>query len=116
VICKSSDGEACSSQGGWEQGWMVFQDANNSGLRESAEPVITHERALGAQLRMSGNLNVTRYISFTPAGSAVLTGGGFQAGTLTICNSSVDAAEARQIVLNAVGRARVQRKLVNSCI
>src|SRR5687767_7278791 len=40
VVCKSSDGVSCASTGGWEQGWVVFHDANNNGSRESGEVIV----------------------------------------------------------------------------
>lgn len=115
VLCKSADGVGCASTGGWEQGWMVFHDTNNNGARDGSEPVIRRESALAASLRLSGNQNVSRYVSFTPSGMTRLIGGGFQAGTLTVCNYSAEAGEAREIVLNAVGRPRVQRSTVAMC-
>ena len=42
-------------------------------------------------------------------GATKLVGGGFQAGTLTLCRQSGRAGEGRQIILNAVGRPRVQK-------
>ena len=115
VICKSADGQVCSTSGGWEQGWIVFHDANNNGLREPAETIIQREQPLAASLRLTGNLNVAKYVSFVPSGATKLVGGAFQAGTLTVCRHSADAGEARQIVLNAVGRPRVQKTAVTSC-
>ena len=38
VLCKSADGVCCASTGGWEQGWMVFHDSNNNGVRDGSEP------------------------------------------------------------------------------
>ena len=67
-------------------------------------------------MRLSGNQNVSRYVSFTPTGATRLIGGGFQAGTLTVCRESAEAGEARQIILNAVGRPRVQRSTVASAV
>jgi type IV fimbrial biogenesis protein FimT len=115
VLCKSADGMSCATTGGWEQGWIVFVDANSDGMRESAEAVILREERLSNSLRLTGNLNVVRYVSFAPTGATKLAGGGFQAGTLTLCTYSLEAGEARQIVLNAVGRPRVQRTFVTSC-
>jgi type IV fimbrial biogenesis protein FimT len=70
---------------------------------------------LSSSMRLTGNQNVARYVSFTPTGSTRLIGGGFQAGTLTACRLSPFGGEARQIVLNAVGRPRVQKSAVSSC-
>jgi type IV fimbrial biogenesis protein FimT len=115
ALCKSADGASCAATGGWEQGWIVFQDANNNGLRETSESIIQRELPLSVNLKLTGNQNVARYVSFAPTGATRLVGGGFQAGTLTVCRESLNGGEARQIVLNAVGRPRVQRAAVSSC-
>jgi len=115
VLCKSADGELCSSAGTWSQGWIVFDDANNDGLRGSTEAIIQRELALSPTVRLTGNLNVARYVSFTSTGATRLVGGGFQAGTLTFCKQSGYGGEARQIILNAVGRPRLYKTSVVSC-
>src|SRR5438105_12540648 len=33
AICKSEDGVLCGAAGGWEQGWIVFEDHDRDGLR-----------------------------------------------------------------------------------
>lgn len=113
VLCKTADGVVCAERGGWEQGWMVFQDTNNNGERDSNEVVIQRIQPLAASLRLTGNSTVARYVSFLATGGTRLVGGGFQAGTLTVCNQS--AGEARLIVLNAVGRPRIQKVGSTSC-
>ena len=67
-------------------------------------------------LRLSGNLNVAKYVSYTPTGEARLASGGFQAGTITLCNPSLQREEARQIVISSVGRPRVQKAQVAQCV
>jgi type IV fimbrial biogenesis protein FimT len=115
VLCKSGDGVSCSLTGGWEQGWIIFHDGNNNGLREIDEQIITREARLATSVRLTGNQNVARYLSFSPTGATKTVGGSFQAGTLTVCNQSASRNEARQIVLNAVGRPRVQKATLTSC-
>jgi type IV fimbrial biogenesis protein FimT len=115
ALCKSADGDTCATSGGWEQGWIVFHDANNNGVIDAGEPVIAREQALPAAFRLTGNQNVAKYISFEPTGSTRMVGGAFQAGTLTLCRQSPTSNEARQIILNAVGRPRVQRLQIASC-
>ena len=115
VLCKSSEGVVCSPTGGWEQGWIIFHDSNNNGLRDGFEIIIQRESSLSAEIRLVGNLNVERYVSFTATGATRLIGGGFQAGTLTVCNQSAEPGEAKQIVLNAVGRPRVQTTAISTC-
>src|SRR5688500_7674674 len=57
VLCKSADGESCAQTGGWEQGWIIFHDANNNGAREGSETMIQREAALAGELKFTGNLN-----------------------------------------------------------
>jgi type IV fimbrial biogenesis protein FimT len=115
VMCKSADGAACSADGGWEQGWIVFHDPSGNGSREADEPVVQRVEGLPPGFRLRGNLNVARYVSFVPSGATRTAAGAFQAGTLTVCRASLDAAEARQIVISAVGRPRVQKVTLASC-
>jgi type IV fimbrial biogenesis protein FimT len=116
TMCKSAQGGSCSAEGGWEQGWIMFHDENNNGEREGAEQVIAHHAPLASHLRVTGNTPVARYVSYTAIGTTRLIGGGFQAGTLTVCSTAGGPAAARQIVLNALGRPRVQKATVASCV
>jgi len=115
VVCKSNNGASCATAGGWEQGWIVFHDSNNNGTRETGEHLVQHTQALSSDLRLSGNLNVSRYVSYAASGSAKLSSGAFQAGTITLCNVSTRATDARQIIMNSSGRPRVQKTPVASC-
>jgi type IV fimbrial biogenesis protein FimT len=115
AMCKSPDGVTCVATGGWEQGLIVFHDANNNGSRGSGEPVVYRMEALPPGFRLMGNFNVQRYVSFSSDGAAHLMSGAFQAGTLTLCRQSEASAEAREIVINSVGRVRIRRTTVPSC-
>jgi len=116
TMCKSADGESCSTAGGWEQGWLLFHDENGNGRREAGEEAIGRHEALAFHLRLTGNTPVARYVSYSAVGATRLVGGGFQAGTLTLCSTTAQPAAARQIILNAVGRPRVQQATVPSCV
>ena len=109
VICKSGDGSSCSTSGDWEQGSIVFHDANDNGLRELDELLIQRGEALPDDYRFAGNQNVRHYISFDPRGMT------HQAGTLTLCNRSTEPATARQVVISMVGRPRIQKTSVAFC-
>jgi type IV fimbrial biogenesis protein FimT len=115
AMCKSSDGKTCATTGGWEQGWIVFPDPNNDGVHQAGEPVVWQTQAIASDLRVMGNLTVAKYISYAPTGEAKLVGGGFQAGTITLCNVSSKSENAREIVISSSGRARVQKTQVASC-
>jgi type IV fimbrial biogenesis protein FimT len=116
VMCKSANGTNCSTAGGWEQGRVVFHDANNNGLLDAGEVVIAIEDRLHPELRLTGNASVARYVSFDPNGTTRQVGGGFQAGTLTLCRQALGGNEARQIVVNVLGRPRVQKVHLDDCM
>ena len=115
VVCKSGDGQACATTGTWQQGWIVFADLDGNGLRAPAEPLLQRQPGGSAALRISGNASVASYVAYVGNGSTRVTNGGFQAGTLTVCQASGHATPARQIVINATGRPRVQKATVDSC-
>jgi type IV fimbrial biogenesis protein FimT len=115
AMCKSFDGIECAASGGWEQGWIVFHDPNNNGTADPGEAIVQRTQALPAGFTLSGNQSVARYISFTPTGRTRLVSGAFQAGTLTLCKSLAAEVGARQIVINNVGRARVEKLPAGAC-
>jgi len=115
VVCTSADGLACTRTGGWEQGWIVFLDSNNDGMHGSGEAVIQRVQTLALELRVNGNLNVGRYVSYSPTGATRLVGGGFQSGTFTLCQQSAGPGEARQIIISSSGRPRVHKSQVATC-
>jgi type IV fimbrial biogenesis protein FimT len=116
ALCKSADGASCTDTGGWEQGWIVFHDGNNDGVRQADETLVQAMAALPPGWRVAPNLNVARYISFHPNGGTRLVSGGFQAGTLTLCRVSPEPGPARLVVLNANGRPRVQATTIDRCL
>jgi type IV fimbrial biogenesis protein FimT len=115
VMCRSADGRRCAGSGGWQQGWIVFVDADGDGERAAGEMLLQAQPALAGSLRLTGTATVARYVSYAPNGATRLVGGGFQAGTLTVCSQSSSAATGRQIVINAHGRPRTQAVRLASC-
>ena len=115
VLCKSRDGESCTDDGRWDQGWIVFHDSNNNALRDSGETLLRSVQGAAEGLRIVGNDQVADYVSFSGFGGARLTGGGFQAGTITVCRASARPVEGRQLIVNAVGRARLQKAALEHC-
>ncbi len=109
VVCKSATGDACITTGGWEQGWIVFHDANNNASRDAGEAVLSRQQALPQPIRFTGNGPVASYVSFTPMGSTQYTSGGPQFGTLTVCPPSATPVDLRQIVISSTGRLRTVR-------
>lgn len=116
VMCKSADGTSCTNAGFWDQGWLMFVDANNNGLREATETLIRQQAAMPQGWRLSGNANVSRYISYHPMGNTRLISGAFQAGTLTLCEVTTEASSGSQVIISSAGRPRSQRVDLASCV
>ena len=115
VMCKSADGQSCTTAGGWQQGWIVFADANNDAQRTADEQLLHVGRAASAAMRLTGTTPVARYVSYAPDGATKTVGGGFQAGTLTVCVQSAKPGTGRQVIINADGRPRTQKVQLASC-
>ena len=112
VMCKSSDGETCTAAGAWDQGWIVFADANGNGTHERGEKVIVRSPKLASNLRFHGEV---RSVAFSPAGAMKLVGLQAKSTTLTVCRQSEQGAEARRITVAVNGPSLVERSTVGSC-
>jgi len=105
VLCKSSDGNSCANLGGWEQGWIIFSDGNNNGVRDASDQVLLQRGGVQG-VRLTGNTPVRNYVSYTPLGTAKLPSGAFQSGTFTLCVPDSRGTKERKIILSPTGRPR----------
>lgn len=99
TLCRSSDGAACSSSGGWESGWLAFADPNGNGTLDTGEAVIRVWPALSADFTLKPNTNIAGTIRYDARGMAQNT------GHLLLCKSG-QINGARAIVV-ATARPRV---------
>ena len=116
VVCKSADGLSCSTSGSWEQGWIVFHDANNNGVLDAGEQVVLQQGPIARDLRLTGNMHVADYVSYSASSSAKLLSGAFQAGTFTMCPAAASSSsDVRLVVLSGTGRPRTQKGTISDC-
>jgi type IV fimbrial biogenesis protein FimT len=103
AICASDDGADCDEDS-WEEGWIVFFDANGdaNGLAGSIDANDTLIRVFDSV----GSTNITTFtvdlFEYNNLGFSAT--GGTQ--TLLICPASENAANARSIVVGPSGRGR----------
>lgn len=111
TVCKSADGNSCTTSGNWEQGWIVFaeQDEGNAAYFDSASETLlrAYERVTGS-ITLVGNANVADYVSYVASGQSQLISGAFQAGTIKICDDR-SGNVGRNIVLSQTGRVRIEK-------
>jgi len=96
-ICPSKDGAACG--GAWNDGWLVWTDANRNGALDTGEPVVRYSQGKAKTL-VSGGATV---IAFDAQGRAI---GGEKKINL---KPSDGDTPARCLVMNATGQTRIEK-------
>ena len=96
-VCSTVDGISCDEDNtGWEQGWLVFTDADADGILEEGDQILRARETWNEQITISWNRGYS--ISFNSRGQ---TG---TAGSFEICADG----EAKAIVVSLTGRSRVE--------
>lgn len=93
--------------GDWNEDWLIFIDRDSDGAPGAGDKVL-RELPSDTRLRMHANGPVSKYVRFNAHGQTELLNGGFQAGTFRFCPTK-PGAEGRKLVINQVGRWRVER-------
>ena len=93
--------------GDWNNGWLIFIDRNHDGLYDPGEVLLQAEYPARSQ-RLHANANVATYLRYNAQGESELLNGGFQSGTFSFCPRQA-GREGRRLIINRVGRARVER-------
>ncbi len=96
----------------WGQGWIVFEDSNNNAKLDTGERLLQQRQPLNGGLTLHGNRPVKDYISYNGRGLSRRTSGSLQAGTLLLCDKTLEATpeHARAIIIASSGRPRVTKK------
>ena len=104
LLCKSDDGEQCTPQALWHDGWLIFSDNDHNKKVSSDEQVIYIQQALNKNLTLKyrgfGSYN---YILYFPDGHSSSN------GTFTLCNQYAEAY-AKTLIISRTGRARIDTK------
>jgi type IV fimbrial biogenesis protein FimT len=95
-------------QNEWEGGWEIFIDADNDGIRDNDEAIVRQYEQLKG-IRIFANRPIKNYVSYISTGesrnASGTDGGGFQAGTFTICPAA--KGKGYELILARGGRVRV---------
>lgn len=113
-VCAQGLQGQCDTLGRWRQGWLVFADANHNGLREPGEMLIEARPAVPLALQVEARSTVKTYFSYNAEGRSASVSGAFMAGTWSFCRS--DSSTGWQVVVNALGRPRIEAYTVQVCI
>jgi type IV fimbrial biogenesis protein FimT len=102
TLCKkNADSTDCVTNGGWQQGWIIFVDANGDGDVDAGEDILLiHEPLLGV-LTFHGTAGVKDLITFRPSGQTSIT----SLQTLVLCDDRGFVDDAKALVVSIMGRA-----------
>lgn len=114
VLCPSADGATCAGGGGWEQGWLIYVDADTSSTLNAGDTILRVFPALsgGNTLRANTASTYGTSITYRPRGFVV------NAGSLVLCddrNRDGDTGDAedfnmgRTIIISGTGRPHLGR-------
>jgi len=111
TMCKSGDGQNCSNNtSGFEQGWIMFVDQNNSDTRDNNEAIINTNQGMPQGMSLICVVQTTNTscqngepaIRYRADGTLAV----FNNTTLRLCRQGNN--NGRYIVINNIGRVRVQ--------
>ena len=104
LLCKSSDGQQCSSKSKWSDGWIIFSDTDNNKKISNNEYVVYRQQALSQSLSLKyRGFGSHNYIRYFPDGHSSTN------GTFTLCNQLGDT-DAKSIIISRTGRARLDSR------
>ncbi len=109
-----AQGKACDPGGVWQQGWLVFADANDNAQLDAGEALIEVYNAVPTPLRLTVTSTVKAYFSYNPQGRSATVHGAFMAGTWRFCRPGSDSGW--QVVSNALGRPRLEKASSAGCV
>ena len=103
ALCPSGDGVACASGGRWEDGWIVFADANKNGTYQSAGDTLLRRGTIPAKVVLTGSTNVAGKIMFRSDGFAYTAAGALLDGAIDACIATRRPPENVRHVIVAAG-------------
>lgn len=112
-LCAQAANETCDASARWQQGWLVFVDANDNGLRETDEVLIEVHAALPAAVQLDADSTAKAYFSYGSEGRSASITGAFMAATWRFCRAALP--EGWQVVSNALGKPRIEKYTPPNC-
>ena len=103
TMCKSSDRQTCT--GNWGDGWIIFSDMDRNRKidNDQGDRLLAISDAIGNSLNVSWNaFRSDNYVQFSSMGFIHSNN-----GTFKVCPPDNDVRQARAVIINRVGRARV---------
>ncbi len=105
VICASTDGRRCTGGGtgevSWQNGYLVYANLDNDSIQDADEPTLRVHNGHGSGIAVRSNRGGK--LTFKPEGVS-------PGSTITVAVCGTRKEQARYIVVQNGGRARVARQ------
>lgn len=105
VMCKQK-ATVCTTDGGWEQGWLIYVDDGIIGIQDKNDSVVRLTDSLGRNITVRGNTNVRNKIIFRGDGSMAGSNGKLIFCDSRIRNYEADKFKALVLIISNSGRFR----------
>jgi type IV fimbrial biogenesis protein FimT len=105
-MCRSADGASCAGSGGWQQGWIIFNDVDGNDAINNTETRIHYQQKLSDDFSFTGD---TYTIVMQPTGLAATS------AALTLCRSNPVGAQERTVTLSTTGRVSIAKTTTGTC-
>ncbi len=108
TVCRSANGTECiTAAGGWEVGWVVYQDADGDGDITAGEEIRVYQRLTSGMTLRTGD-KFKDFVNFQANGSATGAAGNTSAAAvdinLRLCDERQDETKSYLIGIGLVGR------------
>ena len=105
-LCRSANGTSCADSGNWQQGWIIFNDADNDGTINGTETRVHYQQALPAEFAFTSD-----NYSISIRGTGLIDAG----ATMVLCRHASVGSQERAITVGTTGRASVTKTTNASC-
>jgi type IV fimbrial biogenesis protein FimT len=104
TLCKANaGGTACVTSGGWQQGWMVFEDPDRDATVDAGEEVLQVHESLNGKITLYGTTDVEDFITFRASGQTSIS----STQAMVFCDERGFGTDAKGLVVSILGRASV---------
>lgn len=97
TLCKTADGESCTTAGGWDQGILTFVDPDGDGKYtkgDASNRILRSDHPFTKGSSITGNSGLANSLTYDPAGRADAK------GTFSVIPNGAIATEGRKVVMD----------------
>lgn len=105
-MCRSANGTSCADAGNWQQGWIIFNDADNDGSINGTETRVHYQQALPDEFAFTSD-NYTIAIR----GTGLIDAG----ANMILCRHNSLGSQERAITVSTTGRSSVTKTTNGVC-